>query len=115
MAAEVETGNVDDSEHASGQFFSHGEHRHYTHAAAVAQKGLDGFSAAEAYAYVKFLGPYSVLFQFGLYHLECSRALLAYDERLAAQLLRSNFFGHRLVARLLYYGHEFVFKKRLIL
>ena len=40
---------VDDSEHASGQFFPHGEHRHYAHAAAVAQKGLDGFGAAEAY------------------------------------------------------------------
>ena len=36
------------------------------------RKGFDGFSAAEAYAYVKFLRPYSVLFQFGLYHLECS-------------------------------------------
>lgn len=36
------------------------------------RKALMASVLPRAYAYVKFLGPYSVLFQFGLYHLECS-------------------------------------------
>lgn len=115
MADKAEPCYVDDTEHAPGKLFPDGEHRHYAHTAAVAQKGLDGLGAAKAYAYIQLGKLYAVTFEPCPYDFKGARTLLAQDKRKAAQVVRGKLFRQRLVTGCLDYRYKFVFKKRLVL